>query len=135
MTIPNAVGHDTIRLDVWLWAARFFKTRSLAKEAIEGRKIEVNGDTAKPAKAVRTGDELRISRGIERMHVRVIGLSDKRGPANVAQALYEETPESIAERERVREMRRLTGAAIDHPKSRPNKHFRKLLHGFKEGLG
>lgn len=122
-----------VRLDVWLWAARFFKTRALAKQAIEGGKIEVNDESAKPAKAIRVGDRLRITRGMERFVLGIVGLSDKRGPASEAQSLYEETAESTAERERLREMRRLTGAAIDHPQSRPDKHSRRLIRGFKEG--
>lgn len=122
-----------VRLDVWLWAARFFKTRALAKQAIEGGKIEVNDASAKPARPVRVEDRLRITRGVERMSIRVIALSATRGPAKLAQALYEESAESIQRREQEREMRRLTGAGIDHPPSRPDKHSRRLLRGFKEG--
>ena len=122
-----------VRLDVWLWAARFFKTRSLAKQAIEGGKIEVNEASAKPARLLRVNDHLRVTRGIERMSIRVIALSAARGPATQAQALYEESAESILRREQEREMRRLTGAGYDHPPSRPDKHSRKLLRGFKEG--
>ena len=122
-----------VRLDVWLWAARFFKTRSLAKEAIEGGKIEVNEAPAKPARLLRIGDRLRVTRGIERMVIRVIALSAARGPASQAQSLYEESAESIQRREQEREMRRLTGAGFDHPPSRPDKHSRRLLRGFKEG--
>lgn len=122
-----------VRLDVWLWAARFFKTRALAKQAIEGGKVEVNDASAKPARLVRIEDRLRITRGVERMLIRVIALSVTRGPATLAQALYEESTESMQRREQEREMRRLTGAGIDHPPSRPDKHSRKLLRGFKEG--
>ena len=122
-----------VRLDVWLWAARFFKTRSLAKQAIEGGKIEVDEASAKPARLLRVNDHLRVTRGIERMSIRVIALSAARGPATQAQALYEESAESILRREQEREMRRLTGAGYDHPPSRPDKHSRKLLRGFKEG--
>jgi ribosome-associated heat shock protein Hsp15 len=124
---------DGVRLDIWLWAARFFKTRSLAKQAIEGGKIEVNDASPKPARPVHVDDRIRITRGIERMHVRVAGLSNMRGPASQARALYEETAESLKAREAAREMRRLTGAGLDHPQSRPDKHSRKLLREFKEG--
>jgi len=124
-----------VRLDIWLWAARFFKTRSLAKQAIEGGKIEVNEAAAKPARLIHANDRLRISRGIERFAIRVIAISAARGPASVAQALYEESPESIAGRESEREMRRLTGAGFDHPHKRPDKHSRKLLRDFKERRG
>ena len=125
-------GDSGVRLDVWLWAARFYKTRSLAKQAIEGGKIEVNEAAAKPARAIHVGDQLRISRGIERFSVQVKAISAARGPASVAQTLYEESAASIATREQEREMRRLTGAGLDHPLHRPDKHSRKLLRGFKE---
>ena len=124
---------DGVRLDVWLWAARFFKTRNLAKQAIEGGKIEVNDVAPKPARVVHIDDRIRITRGIERMQVRVVAISSARGPAVQAQALYEETTESREAREAAREMRRLTGAGFDHPPSRPGKHSRRLLREFKEG--
>lgn len=124
---------ESVRLDLWLWAARFFKTRSLARQAIEGGKIEVNETTTKPSRAVHVGDRLGIVRGNERMRVRVVGLSGRRGPAAQAQLMYEESPESIAERESAREMRRLTGAGLDHPASRPDKHSRRLLRDFRKG--
>ena len=124
----------SVRLDIWLWAARFYKTRSLAKLAIEGGKIDVNDESAKPAKAIHVGDRLRISRGDERVLIGVVALSSKRGPAGPAQSLYVETAESIATRARDREMRRLTGAGLSHPPKRPNKKSRRLLRGFKEGL-
>ncbi|MEE7560793.1 RNA-binding S4 domain-containing protein, partial [Xanthomonas sp. Kuri4-2] len=94
-----------MRLDVWLWAARFFKTRSLAKQAVETGKVEVAGQRAKPSRAVRLREQLRISRGEETFEVLVQGLSDTRGPASVAQALYVETPESRARREQERALR------------------------------
>lgn len=122
-----------VRLDVWLWAARFFKTRSLAKQAIAGGKIEINDASAKPARSVHIGDHLRVVRGVERLLIRVVGLSAMRGPAPQAQLLYEESRESREAREKAREMRRLTGAGLDHPASRPDKHSRKRLREFKEG--
>ncbi|MEZ5462385.1 RNA-binding S4 domain-containing protein [Dokdonella sp.] len=121
-----------VRLDVWLWAARFFKTRSLAKQAIAGGKVAINDASAKPARSVHVGDQLSIARGVERMRVRVVGLSAMRGPATQAQALYEESAESVDAREKAREMRRLTGAGLDHPAARPDKHSRRLLREFKE---
>ncbi|MGB0132984.1 RNA-binding S4 domain-containing protein [Dokdonella sp.] len=124
-----------VRLDLWLWAARFFKTRSLAKQAIDGGKIVVNDTAAKASRAVHVGDRLGVVRGIERMQVVVLGLSAKRGPASQAQSMYEETAESIAARERAREQRRLTGAGLDHPASRPDKHSRRLLRDFKKSRG
>lgn len=127
-------GDRGVRLDVWLWAARFYKTRSLAKLAVEGGKIDVGESSAKPAKLLHVGERIRISRGDERFVIDVVALSDKRGPASAAQALYAETAESLKAREDMREMRRLTGASFSHPPTRPNKHSRRLLRGFKEGL-
>lgn len=121
-----------VRVDLWLWAARFFKTRSLAKQAIDGGKIDVNGGGCKPAKALHVGDRLKISRGEERLEVEVLGLSDKRGQASVAQALYQETDASRFVREAGKEQRRLTGAAFDHPPKRPDKHARRDLRRMKD---
>lgn len=123
---------DEIRADVWLWAARFFKTRSLAKQAIEGGKVELNGDACKPAKGLRAGDRLRIRRGEERMDIELLTLLATRGPASVAQTLYRETDASLAAREAVREQRRLTGSAFSHPPARPDKHARRALRRLKD---
>src|SRR4029453_12776132 len=92
-------SRDSVRLDLWLWASRFFKTRALAKHAIETGKVEVGGQRAKPARVVRIGDPLRIVRGEETFEVLVRGLSDTRGPASVAQTLYGESEASRARRE------------------------------------
>lgn len=123
-----------IRADVWLWAARFFKTRSLAKQAIEGGKIDVNEAGCKPATPVRVGDTLKIRRGDERLVCTVAALSDKRGPAPEARKLYTETDESIAERERQREDRRMTGGALLRPDARPDKRDRRLIQDLKKSL-
>lgn len=121
-----------VRADIWLWATRFFKTRALAKEAIEGGKIDVNDAGCKPAKALHVGDRLKLSRGDERMEVLVLALSDKRSAAPVAQSLYGETEESRTAREALKEQRRLTGAAFDHPHTRPDKHARRDLRRLKD---
>lgn len=121
-----------VRVDIWLWAARFFKTRSLAKQAIEGGKIDVNDLGCKPAKALHVGDRLKVVSGDERMEVVVLALSDKRGPASVARALYRETDASRLARETLKEQRRLSGAAFDHPLSRPDKHARRDLRRMKD---
>ncbi|MDR6934994.1 MULTISPECIES: S4 domain-containing protein [unclassified Luteibacter] len=123
-----------VRADVWLWAARFFKTRSLAKQAIDGGKVELNDATCKPAKAVQVGDTLRITRGEERIVCTVTGLSQKRGPAPEARKLYAETEASVAERERQREDRRLTGGALLRPDARPDKRDRRLIQDLKKTL-
>ena len=115
----------SVRLDIWLWAARFFRTRSLAKQAIEGGKIALNDATAKPAKGVHAGDRLAIRRGEEAFVVDVVALSEQRGPASAAQALYRETEDSRTAREALREQRRMqrpTG-----PASKPDKRARRLI--------
>ena len=114
-----------VRLDVWLWAARFFKTRSLAKQAIEGGKVDCNDAPAKPAKAVHGGERLRIRRGEESFVVDIVALSEQRGPAVAAQALYRETEESRAARDALREQRRLEGHAA--PAKKPDKRARRLI--------
>jgi ribosome-associated heat shock protein Hsp15 len=124
---------DRVRLDKWLWAARFFKTRSQATEAVDGGKVEVNGARAKPAKDIRVGDELRIRLGPYEHRVVVRGLSDKRGSASMAHALYEETPSSIAAREKLREDHRLAPAMfVFEDKGRPTKKDRRALADFIE---
>jgi ribosome-associated heat shock protein Hsp15 len=123
--------HDSagaaVRLDVWLWAARFFKTRSLAKQAVEGGKIEVNGAAGKPAKAVHVGDALRIVRGEERFELRVSALSGKRGSATAARLLFEESEASVAARREAAEQRRLQGAGYAKPPTKPDKRARRLI--------
>ena len=122
---------DRVRIDKWLWAARFFKTRSQATEAVDGGKVEVGGARVKPAKDVKIGDELRIRLGPYEHLVVVRGLSDKRGPASVAQTLYEETPESIAAREKLREDHRMAPAMfVYEEKGRPTKKDRRALTEF-----
>ena len=116
-----------VRVDKWLWAARFFKTRRLATEAIQGGKVAINDHRAKPAKTVRPGDELRIRKDAYEFHVIVRDLSETRGPARVAESLYEETAESIERREATREQIRAQNAAFPQPKQRPDKHDRKHL--------
>ena len=114
-----------MRLDVWLWAARFFKTRSLAKQAIEGGRIGLNDASGKPSKAVHAGDRLAIRRGEESIVVDVIGLSETRGPASIAQTLYRETDASRAAREAWLEQRRLQGR--NAPATKPDKRARRLI--------
>lgn len=127
----NHINPSTdLRADQWLWAARFFKTRSLAKQAIDGGRIDVNDAGCKPAKALHVGDMLRISRGEERLEVEVLGLSDKRGPASVAQMLYRETEASRAAREAAHLQRQLVG--VSGPPKRPDKHARRDLRRLKD---
>jgi ribosome-associated heat shock protein Hsp15 len=123
-----------VRTDIWLWAARFYKTRSLAKHAIEGGKVEVNGLPCKPAKPIHPGDRLRVVRGEERFELQVIELSEKRGPAAIAATLYRESDASRAAREAQREQRRNLGSTPGRPPTRPDKKSRRLIKGFKDSL-
>ena len=122
---PQTTALPSVRLDVWLWAARFFKTRSLAKQAIEGGKVAVNELPAKPSRGLHAGDRLGVRRGEETFVVDVVALSEQRGPATVAQALYRETDQSRAAREALREQRRMQGSAA--PATKPDKRARRLI--------
>lgn len=122
---PEAPG---VRLDVWLWAARFFKTRALAKAAVEGGKIELNAQSVgKPAKTVRVGDRLGIRRLEDRFEIEVLGLSEQRGPAPVAQALYREDEAARAKREAERAERAAARAGYRAPEGKPDKRARRLI--------
>ena len=124
---------DRMRIDKWLWAARFFKTRSLASEAIAGGKVEVNGEGVKPAKTIQAGDEVRIRLGAFEHVVHVRGLSERRGPAAVAALLYEETEDSRLKRERLAEQHRLAPPAfVYEEKGRPTKRDRRELDRFRD---
>lgn len=130
MNQPSSNPTNDTRADVWLWAARFFKTRSLARQAIDGGRVDVNDMGCKPAKALHVGDRLKISRGQERLEVELLVLSDRRGPASVAQTLYRETETSRAARETAREQHRLVGAS--GPLKRPDKQARRELRRLKD---
>ena len=121
-----------LRLDKWLWAARFFKTRGLAAEAIKGGKVEINGARAKASKTVQVGDRLRIRRGEELFEVDVAGLSQQRGPAAQAVLLYSETAQSRQQREELASLRK--AEALSRPKfpGRPTKRDRREIVRFKK---
>ena len=122
-----------LRLDKWLWAARFFKTRPLAAEAIGGGKVLVAGERAKPAKPLQAGDEVRIRLGPYEHVVIVRGTSERRGPASVAATLYEETVASRTAREKLSEQLRLAPAAfVYEDKGRPTKRDRRDLDRFRD---
>lgn len=124
--VPSTAA-ATVRLDLWLWAARFFKTRALAKQAIETGKVDIGGQRAKPARAVRLGDALRVTRGEEVFEITVAGLSDTRGPASVAQTLYAETDASRESRlARIAEAR-AERAGYRAPEHKPDKRARRLI--------
>jgi ribosome-associated heat shock protein Hsp15 len=122
---------DRVRLDKWLWAARFFKTRSLATEAIAGGKVEVNGEHAKPSKPIKPGDEVKLRSGPYEHILIVKALLERRGPASVAQTLYDETEASKAAREKLALQLKLAPAAfVYEEKGRPTKKDRRELSKF-----
>ncbi len=118
---------DSTRIDKWLWAARFFKTRSLASDAVERGRVKLNEERCKPARNLKPGDLLDIDNGSTEWQVRVVALSDQRGPAPVARQLYEETPESLQRREQEAERRRLFAEPADGIRGRPTKRDRRQL--------
>jgi len=129
--MSNAEESDRVRLDKWLWAARFFKTRSLATEAVTGGKVDVNGERAKPAKAIKPGDEVRLRVGPYEYILIVHALGERRGSAAVAQTLYEETEASIREREKLAAQLKLAPAPfVFEEKGRPTKKDRRDLARF-----
>jgi len=121
-----------LRVDKWLWAARFFKTRSLATEAIHGGHVRLNGNPVKPARDLRLGDTVDITVGHQHWTVVVRGLNEQRRPASEAQMLYEETEASRSRRETVREAQRLAPSPGSELHGRPTKKARRQIHGFNE---
>lgn len=124
---------DPVRIDKWLWAARLVKTRPLAAEAVKGGHVELNGRTVLPSRKVAVGDQMEIVLGDVRRIVVVRGMAERRGPASVAALLYEETPESRAERERLAAERRLAGAQEPRGGPRPTKRDRRRFEAGKGG--
>ena len=122
---------DAVRIDKWLWAARFFKTRGAASEAVLGGRVHLNGTRVKPSKDVRLGDTVEVTVRTLRRTVQVTGLSDKRGPASVAATLYDETPESIAAREQDALERRLAKPLGADLGARPTKLDRRRLEALR----
>jgi ribosome-associated heat shock protein Hsp15 len=124
-----------LRADKWLWAARFFKTRSLAKAAIEGGKVQIGGQRIKVSREISVGEQLRIRQGWDERDVIVRGLSDQRRGAPEAQKLYEETQDSIARREQSAQARKLAGGMVERPPRRPDKRARRQIHRFRDWEG
>jgi len=120
-----------VRVDKWLWAARFFKTRTLAKTAIEGGKVQIDGQRVKVSREIAPGDVLRVRQGWDEREIVVAAVSDQRRAAPIAQTLYEETPESIQRRSRAAEARKAAGA-ISRPTQKPGKHERKALERMRK---
>lgn len=128
----GAEENNKVRIDKWLWAARFFKTRSLAAKAVSGGKVHVNEARVKAARLVAVGDRLRINRNNTGFVVDVLALADKRGPAKVAQTLYSETEDSAAAREEIRQQKKVERIVAGHmvPPKRPGKRDRRLIKKF-----
>ena len=131
-SLPSA----RVRIDKWLWAARFFKTRSLAADAVGAGKVEVNDERVKPAKLIQLGDTITVRLGPYLHVVRVRGLSERRGPASAAATLYEETAESVAARAKLTEQLRMAPAAfVYEDKGRPTKRDRREIDRFRDEHG
>lgn len=130
--IKPTVKGTKVRLDKWLWAARFFKTRNQAKQAIEGGKVHVNESRVKAAKPAEIGDTLEISKKQQRFTVKIIAISEQRAKAEIAQSLYEETVESIDQRESQIAQRRMERAGLRMPNLRPSKKGRRELRRLKQ---
>lgn len=121
---------DKLRIDKWLWAARFFKTRSLASQAVDGGRVRLNGERAKPSREVRPGDRVVVHIGEYEWQVSVLALADRRGPAEAARSLYEEDPASRQRREEQAAQHRLCHNPAAGLKGRPTKRDRRLIHRF-----
>lgn len=122
---------DQVRIDRWLWAARFFKARGAATEAVLGGRVHVDGERVKPSRGLRPGDRVEVTVGHVRRTVVVRALAERRGPASVAATLYEETPESIAQRERVAAERRLARPPGAELGARPTKQARRRIDALR----
>jgi len=120
-----------VRIDKWLWAARFYKVRSLAADAVKGGHVWINGVRAKPAKLVHINDAISLQNEQHAIDLLVTGLADKRGPASVAQGLYEETVESVERRAKLAEQHKLHAASSPAPDRRPDKRDRRHIISFK----
>ena len=122
---------ETVRLDKWLWAARFYKTRTLAKEMIDGGKVHYNGQRSKPNKIVEVGATLKVRQGSDEKEIVVLALSTQRRGAPEAQLLYRETEQSLANREKLAMARKMNALSMPHPDRRPDKKERRDLLNFK----
>ncbi|MCK8538676.1 ribosome-associated heat shock protein Hsp15 [Yersinia ruckeri] len=132
--MKEKLASDTaIRLDKWLWVARFYKTRAIARDMIDGGKVHYNGQRGKPSKLVELNAEIRLRQGNDERTVRVLAVHGQRRSATEAQALYEETEASVANREKVAQARKLNALTMPHPDRRPDKKERRNLIKFKYG--
>ncbi len=124
---------EAVRLDKWLWAARFYKTRAVAREMVEGGKVHYNGQRSKPSKVVEMNATLTLRQGNDERTVIIKGITEQRRPATEAVLLYEETTESIEKREKVALARKMNALTMPHPDRRPDKKERRDLMRFKHG--
>ena len=124
---------EGVRLDKWLWAARFYKTRAIAREMVEGGKVHYNGQRSKPSKLVELNAMLTLRQGNDEKTVKVLAITEQRRPATDASQLYEETAESITKREKVALARKMNALTMPHPDRRPDKKERRDLMKFKHG--
>ncbi len=124
---------DAVRLDKWLWAARFYKTRALAREMVEGGKVHYNGQRSKPSKIVELNAILTLRQGNDERTVIVKAITEQRRPSTEATTLYEETPESVEKREKIALARKMNALTMPHPDRRPDKKERRDLMRFKHG--
>jgi ribosome-associated heat shock protein Hsp15 len=133
--MPEVCDETGLRVDKWLWCARFFKTRSLAAAAVSGGKVHVNRERVKPSRLVRPGDVLEITVGFDAVTVEVLAIPGRRGPAAEARLCYRESEASLARRERMREQRRLAALAAPQTEGRPDKRTRRELLRFHRSQG
>lgn len=120
-----------VRIDKWLWAARFFKTRRLATDAVSGGHVQINGESIKPSKAIQIGDSIKIVKAQEQFEISVTGLAEKRGSATVAKTLYQETEDSLQAREEQKQLRKFNASSAPAPNKRPDKKARGKIIRFK----
>lgn len=130
--MSNQEKPQKVRIDKWLWAARFYKTRSIAKDMVEGGKVHYDGHRVKPSKEVSMGASIRLRQGFDEKTVIVTGISDRRGNATMAATLYQETEESLAAREANAEQRKALSKSIPTPMGRPNKKERRKIIQFQQ---
>lgn len=130
--IVSEEKEEQVRIDKWLWAARFYKTRSLARTMIEGGKVDYNGSRAKPSRIVEVGACIKLLQGNNRLEIIVKGISSVRGSATIARTLYEETPESIKKREELSKLQKMAAIYMPHPETKPDKKQRRTLISLKQ---
>ena len=131
--MKTTLDENGVRLDKWLWATRFYKTRALAREMVDGGKIHYNGQRSKPSKLVEINAEIRLRQGNDEKTVVVLSLTSQRKGASEAQKMYQETAESITKREQITQARKLNALTMPHPDRRPDKKERRHLMRFKHG--